>query len=110
MTDVRWKQRFDNYVKTWRLLQEICIIEGKPTARDLLAMVQAFKMLSELGWKVMRDYLKHHALSNNSRPFEIIRQSFNEGFITEFIRFICFRAVKQRQPTRPHRPPRQSFL
>ena len=83
MTDIRWKQRFNNYVKTWRLLQEICITEGKPTARDVLAMVQAYEMLSELGWKVMRDYLKHHALSNSSRPFEIIRKSFNEGFITD---------------------------
>jgi hypothetical protein len=60
MEDIRWKQRFENYDKALGRLQEAITAVGKEPGNHLyeMATIQAFEFTIELGWKVLKDYLK----------------------------------------------------
>ena len=69
--DIRWKQRFDNYL---RAFQTLCRAVELASQRDLSeleqqGLVQGFEYTHELAWKVLKDYMeeqtgccRHHRL------------------------------------------------
>ncbi|MDR1290671.1 MAG: nucleotidyltransferase substrate binding protein [Planctomycetaceae bacterium] len=59
--DVRWKQRFDNFLKALTLLEEAVRLKPQRTLTDLelQGLVKRFEFTHELAWNVLKDYLEY---------------------------------------------------
>lgn len=79
--DVRWKQRFINFEKSYRLLEKYI---NTPIESELerAGIIQLFEILFELSWKLMKDYLEAQELIVKS-PREAIKQAFQIGLIED---------------------------
>jgi nucleotidyltransferase substrate binding protein (TIGR01987 family) len=79
--DVRWKQRFINFEKSYRLLEKYI---NTPLESELerAGIIQLFEILFELSWKLMKDYLEAQELIVKS-PREAIKQAFQIGLIED---------------------------
>jgi len=79
--DVRWKQRFINFEKSYRLLEKYI---NTPIESELerAGIIHLFEILFELSWKLMKDYLEAQELIVKS-PREAIKQAFQIGLIED---------------------------
>jgi hypothetical protein len=72
--DIRWKQRFSNYIKALQKLEEAVLIiknnftiskDGKISNDEFLddiikeGLIQRFEYTHELAWNVMKDFLQN---------------------------------------------------
>ena len=77
--DIRWKQRLQNFEKSYQLLENTLQINS-PSEAERAGLIQFFEMTFELAWKLMRDYLQDQGFSVNS-PKEAIKQAFQSNLI-----------------------------
>lgn len=58
--DIRWKQRYQNYLKALSQLTSALSAHDE-TAKSLIkgGILQRFEFTHELAWKVMKDYLEY---------------------------------------------------
>ncbi len=79
--DIRWKQRFDNYLRAFRELREAVDIAGKRelTKLEKQGLIQGFEYTHELAWNVMKDYLKEKGFVNIIGSKDSTRLAFKEG-------------------------------
>ena len=84
MTDIRWRQRFNSYIKALRLFDEILEIEKKRelSKTERLGMIQAFEITYELSWNLLKDYLVESGIM--VQP-QLPKQFFQEAFKRELI-------------------------
>lgn len=85
-TDIRWKQRFDNFDRAFRLLksalEERSLDEYSVLAQEGLA--RRFKNVFELAWKTMKDYLEDSGLQITPvTPKAVIKEAFAAKFIDD---------------------------
>ena len=77
-TDIRWKQRFQNFDRGFVLLREA--LEHGPTALSPLekdGVIQRFKYTFELAWKTIKDFLEAGGLVVSPiTPRQIIKDAF----------------------------------
>ncbi len=79
LKEIRWKQRFENFEKTYKLLEKY----SEQTITNELekaGIIQFFEMAFELAWKVLKDYLESEGYMVKS-PRETIKQAFQIGLI-----------------------------
>lgn len=83
-TDIRWQQRFVNYQKAFdKLKLAISGLEHEPTNQLYqMALIQTFEFTFELGWKVIKDYLKYNGVDARL-PREAIKEGFAAGIIED---------------------------
>ncbi|WP_257350799.1 nucleotidyltransferase substrate binding protein [Pseudalkalibacillus decolorationis] len=81
LKDTRWRQRFENFEKSYNLLEKYSQHEIK-TDLERAGIIQIFEMTFELAWKVMKDYLESQGYLVKS-PRETIKQSFQSGLIED---------------------------
>ena len=55
--ETRWKQRFENFEKSYRLLEQSLEIES-PSIVERAGIIQFFEITLELSWKRLKDYLE----------------------------------------------------
>jgi len=81
MTDVRWKQRFQNFDHACALLERTA---AKPDLSEAErgGLIQFFEMAFELSWKLLKDYLTREGYEITS-PREAIKQAFQNGLIAD---------------------------
>ncbi len=79
LKDARWKQRFENFQKTYLLLEKYSKEEIK-TELEMAGIIQFFELTFELAWKVMKDYLEEEGYQVKS-PRESIKLAYNIGII-----------------------------
>jgi nucleotidyltransferase substrate binding protein (TIGR01987 family) len=81
LKDIRWKQRFINFEKSYKLLDQYV---NKPIENELerAGIIQFFEISFELSWKLLKDYLESHEFSVKS-PRETIKQAFSIGLIDD---------------------------
>ncbi len=79
--DVRWKQRFENYVKTYKVFLNILEIEN-PNIAEKMGLILSFKVVFELAWKTTRDYLFSLGYDEKS-PRDTIKQAFQINIVTD---------------------------
>ena len=80
MNDVRWKQRFSNFVNACRLLREALSIES-PTDLEKEGLIQRFEYTFELGWKTLKDYLEYQGFAEIVGSKDAIRLAFSNGIV-----------------------------
>ena len=79
LKDIRWKQRFENFDKSYKLLNKYA---KQPITTELerAGIIQFFEMTFELAWKVLKDYLEAQEYLVES-PRETVKQAFQIGLI-----------------------------
>jgi len=81
MKTIRWKQRFENFEKSYLLLEEYCKI-STPSKIERAGGIQFFEMSFELAWKVLKDYLEAEGFEVKS-PKATLKQAFQSEVITD---------------------------
>ncbi|EEG77466.1 nucleotidyltransferase substrate binding protein [Dethiobacter alkaliphilus] len=76
LKDIRWKQRFQNFEKSFSLLEKY-IAQKEKNELEKAGIIQFFEMTFELSWKLLKDYLEAVGYVVNS-PREAIKQSFQK--------------------------------
>ncbi|MGL5617375.1 MAG: nucleotidyltransferase substrate binding protein [Sarcina sp.] len=79
LKDIRWKQRFENFSKSYKLLKKYSEIEIK-SELEIAGIIQLFEVSFELSWKVLKDYLEADGYLVKS-PRETLKQAFQIGII-----------------------------
>jgi nucleotidyltransferase substrate binding protein (TIGR01987 family) len=77
-SDVRWKQRFDNFDRAFVLLREVCD-RGVASLSQLEkeGAIQRFEVAFELAWKTLKDYLEESGVVVNPvTPRNVIKEAF----------------------------------
>jgi nucleotidyltransferase substrate binding protein (TIGR01987 family) len=78
--DIRWKQRFSNYLKALSQLNRY-VSQESLNELEQQGLIQAFEYTYELGWTVLKDFLEEQG---NSRIYGS-RDAITEGFKTGLI-------------------------
>jgi len=81
MTDVRWKQRFQNFDRACALLERTAVNPNLSEA-ERGGLIQFFEMAFELSWKLLKDYLTAEGYEVKS-PREAFKQAFQIGLIVD---------------------------
>lgn len=83
--DIRWKQRFNNYLKAFRELKEaVQLAQTRDLSRlEKQGVIQGFEYTHELAWNVMKDYLNEQGFQNITGSKDATRQAFKSGLITD---------------------------
>lgn len=82
--EVRWQQRFANYNKAFARFNEVKEVLNKDINNKIIqmALIQTFEFTYELGWKVIKDFLKYNGI-DVKLPREVIKEGFAAGIITD---------------------------
>ena len=83
MRDVRWKQRFNNYLKALLTLTEaVQLAQVRPLSRlEQQGLIQGFEFTHELAWNVLKDYLENKGISGLIGSKDATRSAFKNGLI-----------------------------
>ena len=79
--DIRWKQRFENFEKSYLQLQRTLEITA-PSEAERAGLVQFFEITFELAWKLLKDYLEEQGFVVKS-PKETIKQALQFDLIKQ---------------------------
>jgi nucleotidyltransferase substrate binding protein (TIGR01987 family) len=77
-SDIRWKQRVDNFDRAFILLREV-YERGIDSLSQLEkeGAIQRFKVAFELAWKTLKDYLEENGVVVNPvTPRNVIKEAF----------------------------------
>ncbi len=82
--DIRWKQRFQNFERAFTVFQRR-VDECNQFNEEVyqMALIQAFEVVQELSWKVLKDYLENEGYDKVSNSRQVFRTAFQEEIITE---------------------------
>jgi len=83
--DVRWKQRFQNFDRAYRLLADA--LKDGPAPLSILekeGVIQRFEFTFKLAWKTLKDYLEEGGLQLAIiLPRTVIKEAFASGLLQE---------------------------
>lgn len=83
--DIRWKQRFDNYLKALETLSDAARLaeERELTALEEQGVIQAFEFTHELAWNVLKDYLEYQGIRDIVGSRGAVREAFRNALIED---------------------------
>lgn len=79
-TDIRWKQRFENFEKAYRQLNTSLLIIN-PSETERAGIIQFYEITLELAWNTLKDFLVLEGFDVKS-PREAIKTAFQNGYIS----------------------------
>ena len=79
--DIRWKQRFENFERSYSTFKRILKIE-LPNEAEKMGLVQAFEIVFELSWKTLKDYLTEQGYNEKS-PRGVLKMAFQNEIIAD---------------------------
>ncbi len=78
--DIRWQQRFQNFERALRSLEEALAIE-QPDVVQRAGLIQFFEITFELAWKMLKDYLEEQGFTEVKSPRAVLKQAFEVELI-----------------------------
>ena len=83
--DIRWKQRLSNFSRALSQLQSaVELAKQRPlSALEQQGMIQSFGYTHELGWNVLRDYLKDQGTQQLYGSKDTVREAFAVGLVRD---------------------------
>ena len=80
--DIRWKQRFQNFEKSFELFQRrYDAYETNPDDEgNQMSLIKSFELIFELSWKTLKDYLESVGMDPEN-PRAILKEAFREEMI-----------------------------
>jgi nucleotidyltransferase substrate binding protein (TIGR01987 family) len=79
--DIRWRQRFENFERSYKLLERYSKEDIK-TELERAGIIQFFEMTVDLSWKVLKDYLEAQGYIVKS-PRDSIKQAYQIDLIDD---------------------------
>lgn len=79
--EIRWRQRFENFEKSFLLLKQSLEIEN-PSVVERAGLIQFFETTFELSWKLLKDYLESQDV-NPQFPRDVIKEAFHYEVIAD---------------------------
>jgi nucleotidyltransferase substrate binding protein (TIGR01987 family) len=81
--DIRWQQRFSNYLKALSQLEKF--IEKGDDLNELeeQGLIKAFEYTFELAWNTMKDFYESQGETGIQGSRDAIRMAFRRGFIED---------------------------
>lgn len=85
MDDIRWKQRFNNYIKAFQTLVEAVELAKTRELSKLeeQGLIQSFEFTHELAWNVLKDYLEDKGIAGLVGSKDATRSAFKNGLIEQ---------------------------
>ena len=80
-SDIRWKQRFQNFEKAFIFFRE-AVEKEDYTPIETSGLVQVFEFTFELGWKTIKDFLSEQGIVTQF-PREVIKEGFRTRIISD---------------------------
>ena len=80
--DVRWEQRFSNYQKALKQLQNF-LSKDPLSELEEQGLIQAFEYTFELAWNTIKDFYESQGESNIQGSKDAFRLAFKRGLITD---------------------------
>lgn len=83
--DLRWKQRFDNYLRAFETLRRAVELSRQRDLSELeqQGLIQGFEFTHELAWNVLKDYLEESGISGIIGSKGATREAFKNGLIVD---------------------------
>ena len=83
MQDIRWKQRFDNFLKAYQTLVEaVALAQTRELSKlEQQGLIQGFEFTHELAWNVLKDYLEEQGFVGLIGSRNATREAFKNGLI-----------------------------
>ena len=83
--DIRWKQRFDNYLRAFETLRRAVDLSRQRDLSELeqQGLIQGFEFTHELAWNVLKDYLEETGISGIIGSKGATREAFKNGLIPD---------------------------
>lgn len=83
MDDIRWKQRFNNYIKALQTLSDAVELanERELSKLEQQGLIQGFEFTHELAWNVLKDYLESLDAQGLLASRDSTRAAFKGGLI-----------------------------
>jgi len=81
-SDIRWQQRYSNFLKAYKQLEDAVDMEDYSDL-EREGMIQRFEYTYELAWNTMKDYLEDQGFQNITGSKDAIRQAFQVGLIKD---------------------------
>ena len=83
--DIRWKQRFSNYLKALQTLTEaVQLADKRPLSKlEQQGLIQGFEFTHELAWNVLKDYLDAQGFVGLIGSKNATRQAFKDALIQD---------------------------
>ena len=83
--DIRWIQRFQNYIKVFQTLIEAVELAQTRTLSKLeqQGLIQGFEFTHELAWNVFKDYLEHKGFVDLMGSRDATRVAFKNGLLED---------------------------
>ncbi|MBF0433615.1 MAG: nucleotidyltransferase substrate binding protein [Fibrobacteria bacterium] len=82
-TDIRWIQRFKNYLKAFEALEESVELSHQKTLSKLekQGLIQGFEYTHELAWNVLKDYLTEQGIMGLIGSKDCTRSAFKNQLL-----------------------------
>lgn len=80
--DSRWRQRFQNFEKALKHLEQALLIK-EPDIIQKAGIIQFFEMNYELAWNTVKDFLEEQGFTDVKTPRNALKKAFEIGLITE---------------------------
>lgn len=83
--DIRWKQRFDNFLKALQTLSDAAALasERELTKLEEQGVIQSFEFTHELAWNVLKDYLEYQGVRDIVGSRGAVRDAFRNALIED---------------------------
>ena len=83
--DIRWKQRFNNYLRAFQTLTEAIELSQTRalTPLEQQGLIQGFEFTHELAWNVLKDYLSYQGVSDLVGSRDASRSAFKNALIRD---------------------------
>jgi len=85
MQDIRWQQRFNNYLKAFQTLVDAVELARSRELSQLeqQGLIQSFEFTHELAWNVLKDYLEDKGITGLIGSKDATRVAFQNGLIVQ---------------------------
>ena len=82
LDNIRWKQRFANYLKALSQLSRF-IEKGDLNELEKQGLIQSFEYTYELAWNVIKDFYEYQGMTDIQGSRDAIRTAFKMGLIDD---------------------------
>jgi nucleotidyltransferase substrate binding protein (TIGR01987 family) len=86
MKEIRWRQRFENFKRSFTLLQEAAAIK-QLSEIEKAGLIQYFEVAFELAWKTLKDFEECEGFIVKS-PRDAIKLAVQNEYITEGVSWL----------------------
>lgn len=83
--DIRWIQRFDNFQRSTKQMENIFeIMDRRPLSElERQGLIKAFEYNYELAWNVVKDFYEYQGVAGIMGSRDAFRQAFKRGLVSD---------------------------